>query len=126
MSPFQKIETFKQGFINAFSGIYWAFRSQLNFKIHLFGLFLAIGLSAGLRINYYEWLIILTVITGVLTLELVNTSLEQTTDAITKEYHPIIKRAKDTAAAAVLTYAFYAIIIALLIFGPKLVPFLNN
>jgi len=126
MVEFHKVETVKQGFINAFAGIYWAFRTQINFKIHILGLILTIGLGFFLGINYYEWLIILSVITGVLTLELVNTSLEQTTDAITKEYHLTIKRAKDTAAAAVLTYAFYAIIIALLIFGPKLVQYFKN
>jgi len=126
MVEFHKIETVKQGFINAFAGIFWAFTSQINFKIHVLGLFIAIGLGIFLKINYYEWLVVLTVITGVLTLELMNTSLEQTTDAITKEYHLTIKRAKDTAAAAVLTYAIYGIIIALLIFGPKLVQYLNR
>jgi len=123
MTEFQKIETFKQGFINAFAGVYWAFRSQLNFRFHILGLIFSIALGLVLKINYYEWLLVLTVITGVLTLELVNTSLEQTTNAITKEYNLTIKRAKDTAAAAVLTYAFYAIIVALLIFGPKLVQY---
>ena len=71
------------------------------------------------------WLILITVITGVLTLELVNTSLEQTTDAITEQYNKVIKQAKDVSAAAVLIYALYSLIIAALIFGPKLNELLN-
>lgn len=120
MDKYIKVRTVKQGFRNAFAGLGWAFKSQVNFKIHALGLLVSVALAYLLKINYYEWLMLLTVITGVLTLELVNTSLEQTTDAITPEFHPVIKRAKDTAAAAVLIYALYSLIVAILIFGSKI------
>ena len=120
MNKYIKVRTFKQSFRNAFAGLFWAFRTQINFKFHIFGLLVALFLAISLKINYYEWLIVLTVATGVLTLELLNTSLEQTTDAITDQYHPVIKKAKDTAAAAVLVYAFYSLIVALIVFWPKI------
>lgn len=120
MDKYIKIRTFRQGFKNAFAGLIWAFKTQINFKFHIFGLLVAIFLAIGFKINHYEWLIVLTVATGVLTLELMNTSLEQTTDAITDQYHPTIKKAKDTAAAAVLVYAFYSLIVALIVFWPKI------
>lgn len=126
MDKFIKIRTVKQGFINAFSGLFWAFGSQINFRIHLLGLLLAVFGAFFLKTNYYEWLILLTVITGVMTLELVNTSLEQTTDAITDRYNPIIKHAKDTAAASVLIYAIYSLIVAALVFGPKISQLITN
>jgi undecaprenol kinase len=122
----KKVRSVKQGFINAFAGLNWAFKSQINFKIHLLGLLTALLISLILKINYCEWLIVLTVITGVLALELINTSLEQTTDAITDQYHPIIKKAKDTAAAAVLVYALYSVLIGLIIFWPKINRLLSN
>ncbi len=125
MDKYVKIRTVKAGFINAFSGLYWAFKTQINFKIHTLGLVIALLLAVIFKINYYEWLILITVITGVLTLELVNTSLEQTTDAITEQYNKVIKHAKDVSAAAVLIYALYSLIIAVLIFGPKLSEFAN-
>jgi len=120
MDKYVKIRTVKQGFINAFAGLFWAFKSQINFKFHTLGLLIALFFSFILKINYYEWLVVLTVATGVLTLELLNTSLEQTTDAITDQYHPVIKKAKDTAAAAVLVYALYAFLVAAVVFGPKI------
>lgn len=120
MKKYIKIKSVKQGFINAFNGLIWAFHSQINFKLHTIGLVLTLFFAFFLKISYYEWLIILTVSVGIFTLELLNTSLEQTTDAITDQYHPIIKKAKDTAAAAVLIYALYAILIAGIIFSPKI------
>ena len=125
MDKYVKIRTVKAGFKNALSGLYWAFKTQINFKIHTLGLVAALSLALIFKINYYEWLILITVITGVLTLELVNTSLEQTPDAITEQYNKVIKQAKDVSAAAVLIYALYSLIIAALIFGPKLNELLN-
>ena len=52
--------------------------------------------------------------------ELINTSIEATIDLITDKVHPLAKIAKDTAAAAVLIFGFTAIIIAIIIFVPKI------
>jgi len=120
MEKYIKVRTLKQGFKNAFCGLSWAFRTQINFKIHVAGLMIALLFGFFLKINYLEWLILITVVSGVLTMELINTSLEQATDAITETYNKTIKKAKDTAAAAVLIYAFYAILVAIIVFGPKL------
>lgn len=108
------------GFKNALSGFWWSIKSQTNFRIHLTFALLAFSLGYFLRVNFYEWLILITVVFFTLVLELINTSIEQTTDAITKEFHPVIKRAKDVSAAAVLMYAIYSAIIGILIFGTKL------
>ncbi len=120
MGEFIKPTTVKEGFRNAYAGFHWAFKNQLNLKIHLTSVTLVLIASVLFRISYAEWLVVLTAIFGVLTLELVNTSIEQTTDAITREYNPIIKRAKDISAAAVLMYAVFALIIGILIFVPKI------
>lgn len=121
MVKFIKKSSVKQGFKNAFAGLFWAFHSQINFKIHSLFVLLTIGLAIIFKISYQEWLIIISTIATVLVLELINTSIEQTTDAISKnEFNPIIKRAKDVSAAAVLIYALYAIIIGVLIFGSKI------
>lgn len=112
------------GFKNAFAGLYWSFHSQLNFRIHIFFTLVAFTLGLLLKIAYYEWLVIITTISTMLTLELINTSIEQATDAITLEHNNTIKRAKDVSAGAVLTYAIYTILIGVLIFGPKLISLL--
>jgi diacylglycerol kinase len=125
MQKFVKKRSIAQGFANAFAGLNWAFKSQINFKIHIFAVILVLVISLFFSISYLEWLVVITVIFTVLALELLNTSIEQTTDAVTQDFNPIIKKAKDTSAAAVLIYSIYAVLVGLLIFGPKILNNLN-
>jgi diacylglycerol kinase (ATP) len=53
------------------------------------------------------------------------TGLEATTDAITKEWREEIKIAKDVSAAAMLTFAVGAVIIAGMIFIPRIMVLLG-
>jgi diacylglycerol kinase len=52
--------------------------------------------------------------------EMINTSIEAMTDLITTEYRQRAKIAKDVSAGMVLTTAIASLIVALLIFMPKL------
>lgn len=107
-------------FKNAFSGLFWALNTQPNYRIHfilsLFSIFGGIYFS----ISYFEWLILFVLITVGLVIETINTALESTNDAITKQIRPEIKIAKDVAAAAMLIFAMGSAIIAFFIFLPKL------
>lgn len=107
-------------FIHAWEGIVNAVKTQPNFKIHLF--FSALAITAGylLKINFTEWSIIIFVIASGLAIELINTSIEYTVDLLTDEYHILAKFAKDSAAGAMLVYAAFSVIIAVLIFLPKI------
>lgn len=120
MNIFKKEIGILASFKYAFEGLSWAIKEQINLKIHFLFTIAVILLGFLFAINYYEWLIIISLIFTILVLELMNTSIEQTTDAITKEFNPIIKRAKDVSAAAILIYSLYAVIIGLIIFGSKL------
>jgi undecaprenol kinase len=55
-------------------------------------------------------------ITLVLTAELLNTAIEATVDLISPEIHPLAKRAKDTAAGAVLLTAVFAVLVGVYVF----------
>ena len=59
----------------------------------------------------------------VISLELVNTAVESTVDLVTEEKRPLAKKAKDTAAGAVLVSAIAAAIIGLMIFIPRIIDF---
>lgn len=63
---------------------------------------------------------IILLITLGFVIETVNTAIEVTTDAIDKNYREDIGHAKDVAAAAMLTYAVGAAVVAIVIFLPKL------
>jgi diacylglycerol kinase (ATP) len=57
----------------------------------------------------------------VLSLELINTAVEATVDLASPELHPLAKRAKDFAAAAVLIAVLFSTLVGLLALGPPLV-----
>ena len=46
--------------------------------------------------------------------------VEAVVDLASEDYHPLAKKAKDTAAGAVLIAAMAAAVIGVIIFGPKL------
>lgn len=107
-------------FKNAFAGLFWALRTQPNFRVHVVLSLLALGLGFWLGITPVEMtIIVFTIILG-LSAEMVNTSLEAMTDLITTEYRKDAKVAKDVAAGMMFITATGAVIIACCIFGPYL------
>lgn len=108
-------------FRNAFAGLWWALTSQPNFRIHLVLAAVALFFSWYLAISQTELAIIVFAIVLGLSAELINTALESMTDLITKEWREEAKIAKDVSAGMMLTVAFGAVIVACIIFGPKLI-----
>lgn len=105
---------------HAWDGISWAFGTQPNYYIHISLSLLALLGGVMLDISYIEYLIIIVLITMGLTIETINTAIEQVSDAVTQEWNQEIKRAKDLAAGAMLLFAFGAAIIAGIIFLPRI------
>ncbi len=111
-------------FRHAWDGLAHAVSTQPNFAVHLIFSILAIIAGITLRISGLEWIIIALTIAVGLVIELVNTAIESTVDLITYRYHRLAKIAKDTAAAAMLVYAIGAIVVAAVIFIPKIWRFI--
>jgi diacylglycerol kinase len=109
-------------FKNAFAGLVLAFKTQPNYQIHLTLSLLSIIGGIILKISYFEFLLIIVLIFTGLAIETINTALENTNNAIDQKIREDIKIAKDAAAGAMLIYALGALIIALIIFVPKIVP----
>lgn len=111
-------------FKNAFNGLIWAFTTQPNFRVHFILAAAALILGFVLKITYTEMtILVLTIVFG-LGVEMVNTSIESMTDLITTQYHENAKIAKDVAAGMMLLTAIGAVIVASLIFLPRLLSFL--
>ncbi len=108
-------------FKNAFSGLWWAITTQPNFRVHIALSILALFLCTYLRVSPVEGAIIAFTIVLGLSAEMINTALESMTDLITTEWRKEAKIAKDVAAGMMLTVAFGAVLVAVLILGPKLV-----
>ncbi|MBL4577676.1 MAG: diacylglycerol kinase family protein [Flavobacteriales bacterium] len=122
--PFDLIARIRS-FKHAFRGIGVTFRTQHNSWIHLLAIFAVIGLGVYTDLNLQEWIFISLAIGLVLIAELANTAIEFLGDAISNEYDEKLKNAKDIGAGAVLIAAIIAVIIACLIFIPKLIPLLK-
>lgn len=111
---------FMAGFGYAFSGLWYALRTQRNARVHAFIAALAIITGLVLHISAVEFAIVFIAITGVFIAEMFNTVIETCVDLVSPGYHPLAKIAKDVSAGAVLTSAILAIIIGLCTFGPHL------
>jgi diacylglycerol kinase len=108
----------------AWEGLVWSFTTQPNYRIHAICSLLAVILGFILAITYTEFLIILMLIFFGFTVETVNTAIEKTLDVIDTNIRPDIKIAKDVAAAAMLLISIGSLIIAAIIFIPKLIGLL--
>ena len=110
----------------AFQGIKYCFISERNFRIELLVALLTIALSAVLKIGTNEWLAVLFCSALVLCLEIINTSIEKLSNVVNASIHPVIKVVKDTAAASVFTASLISLVIAAIIFLPKVEPFIKS
>lgn len=99
---------------------------QRNFKIQLFVAFLAIISGVFFGITSAEWCIILICIALVLSLEMMNTAVENSVDFISLEYHKTAEIIKDVSAGAVLISAIITSIIGIIIYGQYILALLNN
>jgi diacylglycerol kinase (ATP) len=64
-------------------------------------------------------------IIAVWTAEALNTALEFLADVASPEFHPLVEKAKDVAAGAVLMSAVGSVVIAILILGPNILSYLK-
>lgn len=104
-------------FKNAFAGLFWALRTQPNFRVHIALSLVAVALGRYLQISPIEMTIIVFTIVLGFSGEMINTALEAVTDLVTTEWRKEAKIAKDVAAGMMLTIAIGALIVASLIFG---------
>ena len=103
-----------------FNGIFYTLRHERNMVIHFLVMILVIIAGIVFKITFVEWGICFVLFALVLSLELMNTALENVVDLVTEEKKAKAKVAKDTAAGAVLVAALFAVIIGISIFLPRL------
>ncbi|MFT8871006.1 MAG: diacylglycerol kinase family protein [Sporolactobacillus sp.] len=100
-----------RSFQDAIAGFWLAFCQERNIHLQLLAGICVLVLAFLLHVTADDFIIILLLIGGVISLELVNTSIERVVDLITQERHPMAKAAKDAAAAAVWWFSVVAAII---------------
>ena len=122
----EKIDTKKltNSFKYAFHGIIETMKREQNMVIHIIITILVIFMGLFFRISRFEWLTLIFTIAAVISVEVINTSIEALTDLVSPKQNELARIAKDCSAGAVLVFAIASVIIGLVIFIPYLIDFM--
>jgi diacylglycerol kinase (ATP) len=115
-SPAARIASFG----HALRGLAALVATQHNAWIHAAATLAACALAALLGISAGEWVAVVLAISSVWTAEAMNTAFESLCDVASPDHHPLVRRAKDVAAGAVLVSATGAATVGLIVFAPRL------
>ena len=105
--------SFLRGFQYAFSGIIHCIKNERNMRFHTVAALYVLVFARFFDFSKDEYILLLLTISTVI----FNTALENLCDKVSKEFHPLIKSAKDCAAGAVLILAIFAVVIGIILFG---------
>lgn len=114
-----------QSFRHAVRGIILMLKSQHNAWVHATASIIVLLVGAFFHLSPHEWCWLVIAIMAVWTAEALNTALEFLANVASTEFHPLVAKAKDVAAGAVLISAAGSVAIALLILGPYVLSFLH-
>lgn len=114
-----------QSFKYAFVGIWTMLKSQQNAWIHAFATIAVLVAGFVFVISPAEWCWLVLAIIVVWMAEALNTAIEFLADVASPEFHPLVKKAKDVAAGAVLISAIGALVIGIIILGPYILKFIK-
>ncbi len=113
-------------FKNAFNGILLAFRTQPNFRFHVFFFVMAVVCGFLYKISTVEFIAIILISAMIMSLEMVNTAVEAIGDELSEgEFSRLVGIAKDVSAGGVLLCAFCAVLLGIIIFVPKFIYLLG-
>jgi diacylglycerol kinase len=104
-------------FRHAGRGLAWAISSQANMRVHLAAAAVVLVAAIAFRFSALEFVGLVLCFAIVIATELFNTALEVLIDYAWPERHPMIGRAKDVAAAAVLLSAIGTALVGILLFA---------
>jgi diacylglycerol kinase (ATP) len=104
----------------AFKGMLVLIKTEASIKIQLVVALVVTFAGFYFNISTTEWMVQLTMIGLVMSIEGVNTAVEYIADFIHPDHHPKIRLIKDISAGAVFIASIIAVIIAGIIYLPKI------
>lgn len=114
------------GFRYAINGLKYAFKNEINIRIHFIIALLVLVGGFVLSISLLEWVLLILMIGFVITAELLNTAVETMLDYLAPDWHPTAGSIKDLTASAVLVTSIVAFIIGIIIFLPRIIELFLN
>ena len=105
----------------AFKGAYLLITTEASIKVQFF-----IGILVTIAGFYYnisstEWMIQILTIASIMSIEGLNTAVEEIADFVHPDHHKKIGLIKDIAAGAVFITAIAAVIVGCIIYIPKVI-----
>lgn len=104
----------------AFKGMLILIKTEASIKIQVFIAIVVTIAGCYFNISATEWMIQIAMIGLVMSIEGVNTAVEYIADFIHPDHHPKIGLIKDISAGAVFIASIVAVIIAGIIYLPKI------
>ncbi|MFO0428479.1 MAG: diacylglycerol kinase family protein [Planctomyces sp.] len=112
-----------RSFLYAGRGFRTLITREHNAWIHAAATVAVVAAGLTLRIDRTDWALLILAMMAVWTAESLNTAVELLADAALPEFHPLVRKSKDVAAAAVLIAAGGALLIGILVFVPHVSRF---
>jgi diacylglycerol kinase len=107
-------------FARAIRGVFVGMATQSSFAVHVPVSIAVMAMAAWLELDRSSWSLLLLCIGGVMSTELLNTSIEILSRQIDRKENRDLGNALDIAGGAVLTISIAAVVVGLLILGPPL------
>ena len=114
------VRNLPRAFANGFRGIGALLSTQPNSRVHLGATIAVVALGLWVGIGPSDWALLSIAIAAVWTAEAFNTALEFLSDAGCPGRNPLVGRAKDVAAGAVIFASIGAVAVGLFVFVPVL------
>lgn len=113
----ERIGSFKY----AFNGLKILMIEEHNFRIHFIFSVIAVLLGIILKIDIIEWVFVCMSIALVVSMEAINSAIENLADFVSPEKNERIKKVKDISAFAVLSCAIMSLVVGCIVFIPKII-----
>lgn len=95
----------------ALSGLKDIFATEKSFKIEAIIVVLLSFFLWAINLDFYDKLLLFCAMFFVLIAEAINSAIERVVDLVTKEYHPMARRAKDVGSSIVFLSISLAVVI---------------
>lgn len=116
--------TMINSFKYAIRGVKDALRSEHNLRIHFLAALIALVAAKLLKFSITEFAVLVLTISFVIISELMNTIIEKIVDMHSKEISEKARVIKDISAAIVLFAAITSVVVGIILFIPKLTPYM--
>ena len=102
-------------------GVWTAFKEEKSLWAYLFTIPFLIGIGVWIDLSWTQWALVSLIVFAVLSIEVINTSLEATVDTISFQYNIKVKKIKDIASGATLLITIGSIIAIGFIYIPAII-----